>query len=259
MIENLKKLGLNGYEASVYITLVGLGEATARVVSENCTVPRPKVYDAVKSLEEKGFVEVQQGKPARFRPMEPRKVIRKLETDTIRAGEECINALENFRLKKQDRSPSVWVVRGDWAVTTKLHELLDAVEEEIIAEVFNREFLDELSPSLAGVDYRVKCVFIGRPEEEGDLPPDIEVNFVNVYDLEERPPLNGLVKLITEGIQSEGITYGPEANITIDEKVNIKVHRENGKRTAVVSRVPISSYMHKNIVETMLRGETRPR
>lgn len=254
MIENLKKLGLNGYEANVYVTLVGLGEATAREISENGSVPRPKVYDTIKSLEEKGFVEIQQGNPNRFKPMDPRKVIRKLETDTIRAAEECIHNLENFRLEKHDKSPSVWVVRGDWAVTTKVQELISSAQKEILVEAFNKEFLNELSPYLAEVKKKVKCVFLGKEEEQRDgLSEDIEVTFVNIENLRGRPPLDGLIKFMTEGIESEGVRYEPEGNITIDEKVNIKTHRENGRRTAIISKVPISSYMHKNIVETILR------
>ncbi len=254
MIENLKKLGLNGYEANVYIALVGLGEATAREISENSNVPRPKVYDTIKSLEEKGFVEVQQGNPALFRPMDPRKVIRKLETDTIRAAEECIHNLENFRLEKHDKSPSVWVVRGDWAVTTKIQELISSAQNEILVEAFSKDFLKELSSHLAEVKNKVKCVFLGTAEQQDGLPADIEVKFVDIENL-RRLPLIGLIKFITEGIQSEGVIYEPEGNITVDEKVNIKIHRENGRRTAIVSRVPISSYMHKNIVEAILQEE----
>lgn len=253
MIENLKKLGLNGYEANVYITLVGLGEATAREISENGTVPRPKVYDTIKSLEDKGFVEVQQGNPTRFRPMDPRKVIRKLETDTIRAAEECIHNLENFRLEKHYKSPSVWVVRGDWAVTTKVQELINSAQKEILVEAFSKEFLNELSPRLAEFKNKVKCVFLGKAGDQDGLKDNIEVNFVNIENLRNRSPLSGLIKFMTEGIESKGVRYEPEGNITVDEEVNIKIHKENGRRTAIVSRVPISSYMHKNIVETLLQ------
>ncbi len=252
MIENLKKLGLNGYEANVYITLVGLGEATAREISENGTVPRPKVYDTVRRLEEKGFVEVQQGNPARFRAMDPRKVIRKLETDTIRAAEECIHDLENFRLEKHHKSPSVWVVRGDWAVTARVQELINSAQKEVLVEGFSKQFLNELSPHLAEVKDKVKCVFLGKPEDQNGLPDDIKINLVNIENLRQQP-LKGLIKFMTEGIESEGVRYEPEGNMTVDEKVNVKVHRENGRRTAIVSRVPISSYMHKNVVETLLQ------
>lgn len=253
MIENLKKLGLNGYEANVYVALVGLGEATAREISENSDVPRPKVYDTVKSLEERGFVEVQQGNPTHFRPMDPRKVISKLETDTIRAAEECIHNLEGFRVEKDDKSPSVWMVRGDWAVTTKVQELINSAQNDILVEAFNKEFLNELSPYLAEVKEKAKCVFVGEVDERDSLPNDIGINFVNIENLRGREPLGGLIKFMTEGIQSEGVRYEPEGNITVDEKVNIKIHRENGRKTAIISRVPISSYMHKNIVEHILR------
>ncbi|MFO7967071.1 MAG: hypothetical protein R6U44_05685 [Archaeoglobaceae archaeon] len=101
----------------------------------------------------------------------------------------------------------------------------------------------------------MKCVFLGTAEQQDGLPADIDVNFVNIENLGGRPLFNGLIKFMTEGIQSEGVRYEPEGNITVDEKVNIKIHRENGRRTAIVSRVPISSFMHKNIVAAILQEE----
>ena len=55
-IELLRRFfGLNQYEARVYIALLkrpmGLGE-----VSEAAKIPKPRVYDVVRSLESKGFV-----------------------------------------------------------------------------------------------------------------------------------------------------------------------------------------------------------
>ncbi|ADI74060.1 transcriptional regulator, TrmB [Methanohalobium evestigatum Z-7303] len=253
MIDKLKKLGLNGYEADVYITLVGLGDATAREISDSSSVPRPKVYDTIKSLEEKGFVEVQYGHPNRFRPMEPRKVIRKLENDTIRTAEECIHNLERYRLDKHDDSPSIWMVKGNWAVTTRVQNLISTSQKEILIEVFDLDFLNEISNYLDEIDKKITCIYIGKHEDQKMFPDKIHVNFVNIDDLKERSHFIGLTKFITEGIQSDGIMYEPEGNITVDEKVNIKIHKENGKRTAIVSKVPISAYIHKNIVETLLQ------
>jgi len=54
MIENLKKLGLSEYEAKVYVTLVGLGKATARE-NEASGVPRTRVYDVIEKLAFQGF------------------------------------------------------------------------------------------------------------------------------------------------------------------------------------------------------------
>lgn len=253
MIDKLKKLGLNGYEADVYITLVGLGDATAREISDNSNVPRPKVYDTIKNLEEKGFVEIQHGHPNRFRPMEPRKVIRKLENDTIRTAEECIHDLENYKVEKHDDSPSVWMVKGNWAVTTKVQKLISSTQNEIFVEIFNLDFLNEISTYLNDINKKIDCVYIGKQGDQKQFPDNIDVNFVNVEKLKENPHFIGLAQFITEGIQRDGVMYKPEGNITVDEKINMKIHRENGKKMAIVSKVPISSYMHLNIVKPLFQ------
>ncbi|MCX6668476.1 MAG: TrmB family transcriptional regulator, partial [Methanothrix sp.] len=63
LVDGLRKLGLTEYEAKTYAALVGLGEATARGVHEKSGVPRTRIYDILRDLEGKGFVEFIHGSP----------------------------------------------------------------------------------------------------------------------------------------------------------------------------------------------------
>lgn len=54
-VEKLMTLDMNRYEASVYVSLLQQGEATALQLAEHSGVPRQRVYDVLDSLDEKGF------------------------------------------------------------------------------------------------------------------------------------------------------------------------------------------------------------
>ncbi len=71
MIERIKKLGLNEYEARAYKALLRQGRASAVSVSRHASIPRARVYDILFSLEKKGFVVKSASKPIEFSAVKP--------------------------------------------------------------------------------------------------------------------------------------------------------------------------------------------
>ena len=70
-VNNLKKLGLSTYEATAYITLTSLISATAVKISEESTIPRTKIYDVLKSLAKKEYIEIENGRPLIYHVKSP--------------------------------------------------------------------------------------------------------------------------------------------------------------------------------------------
>jgi predicted transcriptional regulator len=66
LIENAKKLGLNTYESSAYISLLSLGSSQASAVSRKANVPRARIYDVLLSLQKKGLVVQRPVKPVEY-------------------------------------------------------------------------------------------------------------------------------------------------------------------------------------------------
>ncbi|MFW9924453.1 MAG: TrmB family transcriptional regulator [Candidatus Thorarchaeota archaeon] len=56
LIDGLTKIGLQRYQAQVYIASIALGEATAYLIAKESGVPRAKVYSVLDSLVELGFI-----------------------------------------------------------------------------------------------------------------------------------------------------------------------------------------------------------
>ncbi|MEE9312331.1 MAG: helix-turn-helix domain-containing protein, partial [Planctomycetota bacterium] len=70
-IQKLKKVGLSGYEARVYLALLGETRAPASRVVRNSGVPQSKVYGALASLVESGFAEQVLGEVKMFLGIPP--------------------------------------------------------------------------------------------------------------------------------------------------------------------------------------------
>ena len=75
----LQDLGLKEYEARAFVALSRCDSGTAKEISEISEVPRTRVYDAIRVLEQQGLVEVQQSTPKQFRAVTPDEAVRIIE------------------------------------------------------------------------------------------------------------------------------------------------------------------------------------
>ncbi|MBB5254700.1 TrmB family transcriptional regulator [Sulfurisphaera ohwakuensis] len=85
----LMKLGFSLYEAKVYSALLSLCNSTMREISEKSGVPYQKVYDVIKSLENKGLVRIIEGRPKKVKIIDPSFAL-KIYRDKI------VNEMDNY-------------------------------------------------------------------------------------------------------------------------------------------------------------------
>ncbi|MHA1503587.1 MAG: TrmB family transcriptional regulator [Candidatus Heimdallarchaeota archaeon] len=136
VIEELKKLGFNEYQAKIYTALVGLGVATASEISQASGVPPNKVYSVIDTLKKRGLVLAQESDTStnRYRPRSPDMVIRDMREDyetAFKKTEEKLFAL--YERSKKTFIPEMWILRGSQAVFSKIKDMvMDASEEVII-------------------------------------------------------------------------------------------------------------------------------
>ena len=71
----LKGLGLTMYEAQAYVTLTSSISSTASEVSEKSGIPRSKIYDVLKGLIKKNYIEVEDGRPLIYNVKSPVEVL----------------------------------------------------------------------------------------------------------------------------------------------------------------------------------------
>lgn len=124
----LESLGLTGKEAAAYLCLVKNGASTAHRVSEDLRVQYPAVYRILQSLQGKGWIEVSNERPNRYRARPPRIVAeeaRQGRADDLVAAAEVVGALEeSMSPKNRDTDGDLWIYKGPEAIGRKLREIV---------------------------------------------------------------------------------------------------------------------------------------
>lgn len=138
MLQSLRQVGLNRYEASVYLGLVT--DQTARVaeISRRTGVPQPKVYQALDALVDKGFCSIGSDAVNKYRPIAPRIAMEGTIHSLARQQEEAAalaDELENLLLAGQGQelwAPPIEVVKGSRQIITLLVDRIHSAQEEIL-------------------------------------------------------------------------------------------------------------------------------
>lgn len=145
----LHEVGLTEYETRAYLILLERGVMTASEVSEHGRIPYSKVYETLNSLERKGWVEVERGRPSRYFPKAPSEA---LEAARLRL-EDMVNSWKGvvmgelqplYEKRELLEKPDIWILRGEFSIMAKLREMLDITKNELLIAVpgFAKGFVD---------------------------------------------------------------------------------------------------------------------
>ncbi len=151
----LREAGLTEYETRAYLSLLERGVLTASEVSEHGNVPYSKVYETLNSLEKKGWIEVEQGRPSRYFPKAPSEALEatRLRIEDMVSGwkqvvlEELQPLYERRELKEK---PDIWILRGEFSVLAKLQEMISTIKKELMVAIpaFAKNFAEASIPML---------------------------------------------------------------------------------------------------------------
>ena len=137
---SLQEFGLTDYEIRSYTSLLEIGPATASELSESSSVPYSKIYEVLGSLEKKGWIEMEHGRPSKYYPKPPSvamEITKSQLENSLRTNEALIlGELQPLYEKKGVRErPDIWIVRGNFNVLAKIRETVEHVQKEILASV----------------------------------------------------------------------------------------------------------------------------
>jgi len=152
----LREVGLTDYETRAYLILLERGVMAASEVSEHGGVPYSKVYETLNSLERKGWIEAERGRPSRYFPKSPSEALDaarlRLEDMVGSWRRVVLGELQPlYERRELLEKPDIWILRGEFSVLAKLREMLSDAKKELMvaAPPFAKNFVDAIVSMLS--------------------------------------------------------------------------------------------------------------
>lgn len=142
VLEALEKLGLTEYESRAYMKLVEYGHLSAKEASKLTEIPYSKIYTTLISLVDKGWVSIKEGRPKKYRPIEPSfatELALKNQTQAlIDASKTISDTLQSLYGEDTAAGKSeIWSIRGHANVLRKVGEIISSSCHEIFCLLVN--------------------------------------------------------------------------------------------------------------------------
>ncbi|MBQ4114861.1 TrmB family transcriptional regulator [bacterium] len=137
LIEKLKEIGFNTYEAKVYVALLKKFPATGYEVAKLANIPQSRTYDTLKALEEKNVVAATNTKPVSYTPIKPKQILssyQKRMTSTINYLEKHLPEV------KENYNEPVITINGKQNIHNRIIESIRNAKREIYLEIWSQDY-----------------------------------------------------------------------------------------------------------------------
>lgn len=187
----LRELGLTDYETRAYLALLEKGALTASQVSEDAEVPYSKIYETLSSLERKGWIETEHGRPTRYYPKAPSEALATMKLqleDKVKTWEKTVlDELEPLYERREIREkPDIWILRGEFNTLAKLKEMIEKTRNKLMiaAPILPKTLADVTTNMIEALhNANVKVLFmVSKKAKEWNLKKLGDVAEVRVRD-----------------------------------------------------------------------------
>ncbi|MFX1519766.1 MAG: TrmB family transcriptional regulator [Promethearchaeota archaeon] len=167
----LKGLGITDYEISVYIALLHMGPSPASELSEESNVPLSKIYEVLRKLEEKGFIQVRksdmQHKTKIYSALAPNEgvqfTLQNIERELKDFGQTVVDELTPVYEKSgEPEYHQVTLINGTANLLEKAFETLDNCKRQVLVTLpfITKELINLFEPAMQmllkrGVNLRI--------------------------------------------------------------------------------------------------------
>jgi len=137
LVDKLKDIGFNTYEAKTYIALLKKYPATGYEVAKLSKIPQSRTYDTLKVLEEKKVVASTNTKPISYVPIKPKQLLssyQKKITSTISYLDKHLPQV------KDDYTEPIITITGKQNIEDKISEAIRNAKREIYLEIWQQDF-----------------------------------------------------------------------------------------------------------------------
>lgn len=143
IVNQLRSIGLNTYEATAYLNLALHEPLPATKLADYSDIPRSKIYETLNSLEAKGLVIKKMGRPKIYTALPPTQAYQHLVETTLKQLDKVkpiFKALEEKYDKQKMGEEVAWILEGPDKIKQTLEIFLQNTQKEIIG-ICNPEHL----------------------------------------------------------------------------------------------------------------------
>ncbi|MFB6124872.1 MAG: TrmB family transcriptional regulator [Halanaeroarchaeum sp.] len=168
------QLDLTDYEIESYVAVLEHGQLTPTQIAEQTSVPQPRVYDTVRSLHDRGLVDVQESRPITVLAIDPREGFESVQTRFSRA----LDTLSTLYQEPDRGVQAASLVQSRSTIRRYLFNMIDTAEYELVASlpwpIFEtaREHLADLYSSGVRID------LVLTPADDVPSPSDYDYSTV---------------------------------------------------------------------------------
>jgi sugar-specific transcriptional regulator TrmB len=164
------RFNLGEYEIIAYLTVLEHGELSASEVSDRSEIPQPRVYDTVRSLSDRGLVELRESRPMKIVAVDPETAFGSVQ-DSL---DELISELEARYTAPARETEAVSLVKSRSTILRYINEIIDDAEFELIVSL-TPELLTKFHDDLASaVDAGVSVDLIITPLSRAPDPNEFQ-------------------------------------------------------------------------------------
>lgn len=136
MINSLKDLGLNRYEAKAYIGLTKIITGNADEIAEISDLPRSRVYETLNGLEKKGFVSIKRERPLKYEAIEPTVIFKKEKEELISQLNKTEQKLKEYYTNQiSEIQAPVWLIHSPENIIEKEMDLIKKSKKSITMRI----------------------------------------------------------------------------------------------------------------------------
>jgi len=146
LIETLEEAGLSPYQADAYVTILEVGAASATDIAHASSVPDPRIYDVLRDLEEKEYIETYKQGSLHARAHDPAGVLADLESRASQL-ETAAEEIEHRWNSPDIEDHNVSVVKRLETVLSRTEELIDGATDQVKIALTPAQFT-QLAPRL---------------------------------------------------------------------------------------------------------------
>ena len=166
LITTLQNSDLSPYQANAYVALLDLGTASASEIADCSEVPLPRIYDVLRDLESKGYVETYEQGSLKARAHDPTDILNDLRTQANRFESAADEVEERWEQPDIESNRASIVTRFE-TVIDRAQTFIATAEQQVQLSVSPEDF-ETLRPALVAAHDRgvvIRVTIHTRPDE----------------------------------------------------------------------------------------------